>query len=603
MCISTSSEKNAPSRSDNKSGEIVNKKQVSKSMTNQRRGKRVRQSSLPLPCNVTTNVNGNGMNHLRRVKQSQSKLRMKHKDDEPSGGIEAIIPSLVILIVLGWGFAAKMGFCGRATVAGIDLGTTNSVVCVREQAKGTNLGKIECMPDPLTKSPIIPSVVSFMDPHDADNYSPKRKKDKPSTSFQLDPSPSHVVVGSAAKLRINTHPHHTLYHAKRVLGRPCTDNAVQDLSDEVEFHVSCNSTTVLDLAQSDIDNLRISGNGDIVFRVPFHSIDPQTREPIDELLLQPHNIGSYIIHHLMEITRISLKHDSVQNAVIAVPANFDRFQRAATVWAFRNAGVSVARVLEEPVAAALAYGLQKKDGVNYIMVYDFGGGTLDVSVLYVNDDGYVDVMGSDGDNSLGGVDFDVAVSHSLLEADEGNGRRVIKRVRSVLKEMERMLSDSGNEKDIEELISSQCNKVEETPLCTLSSFHTVSEDMKINLSSSLDGEKIVHGSCLGLTKDIIIPKSIPDLCSLLEPIELTLTLDQYNEVCAHLYDRSLVPIRRILKDMNLEREEIDEVVMVGGTTRMPQIRSLVKAELAVESLNIHIDPDLTVAYGAASVMD
>ena len=92
--------------------------------------------------------------------------------------------------------------------------------------------------------------------------------------------------------------------------------------------------------------------------------------------------------------------------------------------------MSVARILEKPVAAALAYGLQKKDGVNYIIVYDFGGGTLDVSVLYVSDGGYVEVMGSDGDNSLGGVDFDTVVAHELLEA--GDGGDVVERVGKVL---------------------------------------------------------------------------------------------------------------------------------------------------------------------------
>jgi len=430
----------------------------------------------------------------------------------------------------------------------------------------------------------------------------KKKNDESPLSFQLDPHPSQVIVGSAAKLRIDTHPHHTLYHAKRVLGRPCTDNAVQDLTHEVEFKVSCNSTT--GLTQNDIDELRLNGHDDILFSVPFHSIDQHTHKPINRVFLQPHHVGSYIIHHLMEITRTFLQHGSVQNAVIAVPAKFDRFQRAATVKAFRNAGVSVARILEEPVAAALAYGLQKKDGVNYIMVYDFGGGTLDVSILYVSDDGYVDVMGSDGDNSLGGVDFDVAVAHSLLEADGGKGRLVVERVANVLKLIKQKLSGNGQEEDMEALLSTQCKKLEKAPLCTFSSFHTIGEKMKINLSSSPSDNDTVYGSCLGLSKQVGSNlESLPELCSLLEPMELTLTLDQYNEVCEHLYDRSLIPIRRILKDMDLQREEIDEVVMVGGTTRMPQIQSLVKKELGVQSLNTHIDPDLTVAYGAASVID
>ena len=149
MCISNSSplaERNgSPSSSDSsngKNGESVNKKEALRPAMYQRRGKRVKQASLPLAQekgrNGTNSRNGGKMDQFRRVKQSQSKSHKKHKDDEPSGGIESIIPSLLALIVLACGFAAKMGFRGRATVAGIDLGTTNSVICVQEQAQGAN---------------------------------------------------------------------------------------------------------------------------------------------------------------------------------------------------------------------------------------------------------------------------------------------------------------------------------------------------------------------------------------------------------------------------------------------------------------------------------
>jgi len=532
----------------------------------------------------------------RLVKKSETKLRKKHQNDEPSGGIESLLPSFIALAVIACGFAAKMGFRGRANVAGIDLGTTNSVVCVQEQSKG--VGKIECISDPLTNSPIIPSVISFLDPHDTNTVNIFKKDDKP-TSFQLNPHPSQVIVGSAAKLRIDTHPHHTLYNAKRVLGRPCTDNAINELTQEVEYEVSCLSTkhTTTDGEEENNDN-----SDNIIFRVPFHSTDPKTHKSIDHVSLQPQNVGSYIINHLMEITRDYLKHDNVQSAVIAIPAKFDQFQRAATVQAFKNAGVSVARVLEEPVAAALAYGLQKKDGVNYIMVYDFGGGTLDVSILHVSDGGYVEVMGNDGNNSLGGVDFDVAVAHSLLETN--GGEAIVTRVGNVIKEIEQKLLEGGVEEDLEELLASQCPRLEHLPVCTISSFHTIGEKMKISLSSFPDGGGSVQSSCYGLPQGMdATPGTISDLCSMLEPVELTFTSAQYNDACKHLYERSMLPIRRILEDLNLETDEIDEVVMVGGTTRMPQIQDLVKKELDVKSLNTHIDPDLTVAYGAASVID
>jgi len=565
-----------------------NKSQEASASVRKRRGKRDKA-----PIYSSPNQKWNET-QLRHIKKSQSKLRKKHKNDEPSGGIESLLPSFIALAVIACGFAAKMGFRGRANVAGIDLGTTNSVICVQEQAKG--VGNIECIPDPLTNSPIIPSVISFLDPHDSNNAHPSKKKVP--TSFELDPHPSQVIVGSAAKVRIDTHPHHTLYNAKRILGRPCSDDVVHEFRQEVEYEVSC-----VPPQSSQGENLELEdSHSNIIFRVPFHSTNPQSHETIDKISLKPQNVGSYIINHLMEITKNYLQHDNVKSAVIAIPAKFDQFQRAATVRAFRNAGVSVARVLEEPVAAALAYGLQKKDGVNYIMVYDFGGGTLDVSILHVSDGGYVEVMGSDGDNSLGGVDFDVAVAHSLL--DSHGGDIIVERVGYILKEMEKKLLEEGGEEDMEELLALQCERLEQSPLCTLSSFHTIGEKMKISLSSVTGKGGTVNGTCYGISERVdATPETISDLCSLLEPMELTFTSEQYNEACEHLYERAMFPIRRILKDLNLDTEEIDEVVMVGGSTRMPQIQDMVKIELAVKSLNTRIDPDLTVAYGAASVID
>jgi molecular chaperone DnaK (HSP70) len=274
-------------------------------------------------------------------------------------------------------------------------------------------------------------------------------------------------------------------------------------------------------------------------------------------------------------------YSSLTSAVIAVPAEFSAEQRIATVDAFKLAGIKVTRILEEPTAAALAYGLDQKEGVEHILVYDFGGGTLDISVLRVSPDGFVDVIGSSGDSELGGVDFDIHVADYLLE-----------------KEKDALLEGDGHTK---------CDVEVGTHLCTETSIRTMSERMKIKLSQLQDGsedQKVsVQEECLTISKDQAIGDN--DVCKSLVSHTINLTLEEYDQSVSELYDRSVLPIRDVLKDLDMKPEDIDEVVMVGGTTRMPQIRKLIKEEFSgvIEDLNTQIDPDLTVAYGAASVID
>ena len=525
----------------------------------------------------------------------RSRAKAKHEADKPSGGIEAILPSLGIVAVLGFAVMAKMGFRGRADVAGIDLGTTNSVVCVQsplESAGQGGVGKIECIPDPANGSPIVPSVVSFLD------HAPGSGSGRPSSGASADDRPN-VVVGHEAKLRIDTHPHHTLYHAKRVIGRSFAHDSVKSLMEEVEFNI------VGLPAQGETEANSDDEEEGVAFRVPYHSMAPDGSDTHKYLHIKPQQVGSYIVDHLISMTKKFLGHENVKTAVIAIPAKFSNEQRIATVQAFTDAGVKVARILEEPTAAALAYGLDKKDGVNHIMVYDFGGGTLDVSILHVSDGGYVDVMGSDGDNRLGGADFDAAVAHALMKKDGGD--KTVQRVTDALERIEAKLKKEGvvdAEDDLEEILAEGCPVLEETPPCTLSSFHTIGEKMKIGLSAYPDGGGVVEENCLGLlAKDKSTPETIEEFCSALKPIKLSLSSKEYDAAVVDLYRRSMLPIQRLLEDLNLKTDEIDEVVMVGGTTRMPKIRDMVQKELGIESLNTHIDPDLTVAYGAASVID
>ena len=517
--------------------------------TRPRRGKRDKNFIPQLPPaqqNKKTKV----------TKQSRALQRHGKKDGASGGGVEAMLPSLIGVAVLVVAVMAQHGFRGRASVAGIDLGTTNSVICV--QAPSKSIGTIDCIPDPLSGSPIIPSVVSFLEPHE--------RKVGPSSKIPslLVPHPSHVVVGHRAKQRIESHPQHTLFHAKRVLGRPMDDPAVAALKHEVEFDIIAHQHP-----HDDDDD-----DDEVAFRV-------------DDMIISPRQVGSYVVHHLIQITKQFMGHDNIQSAVLAVPAKFNALQRQRTMEAFKAAGVNIVRVLEEPAAAALAYGLHKKEGVEKILVYDFGGGTLDVSILHVAE-GYCEVMGSDGDDRLGGADFDAAVAAILTQQHS-----------SALESLSQYPISA-------EELSALCPNVSEAmPICSVSSLHTLGEQLKIRLSET--GTQ-VHATCLAVPpaseENTALSHPVPTaICDRLIPTDLSLSMEQFNEAAKPLFERSILPVTRLLKDLTLNEDEMDEIVMVGGTTRMPQIRSLVREAFSTAQMNTHIDPDLTVAYGAASVND
>jgi molecular chaperone DnaK (HSP70) len=554
-----------------------------------RRQKRERQKVWS-----ATHANFPSPTSLKRIvkKKQKSKMASKHSEDSKSGGLDALIPSAIGVVVLIFVIMAKMGFRGRATVAGIDLGTTNSVVCVQAPSKG--VGEIVCIPDPATGSPVIPSVVSFLDHHHLRSFR-LTKEEKEQNWPTLMPHPVDVVVGQAAKDRIDSHPHHSVYHAKRIIGREYEHESVNSLKGEVDFEI-------------------VSQSGLAAIRFPYHtppSSDSAIADSIQDAstttaVLSPSGIGAYIISHLKNITRNYLKHDNIKSVVIAIPAKFEPPQRDATVRAYQLAGLKVARILEEPTAAALAYGLHKRDDVHHVLVYDFGGGTLDVSLLYIGDGGNIEVLGSDGDEQLGGADFDAAVARWLLEKQGGDA--IVKTISdSVSRIMEGVVrSNSEMVLDIEDLIEASCPKLKNLPLCTLTSLHSIGERMKIGLSRySNDPGVAVEETCYRLPSVDMknVPNTADELCETIIKVTFLLTHEEYDLAVNQLYTRSLLPIQRLLQELNLQKEEIDEVVMVGGTTRMPQIRELVRKELNKEKLNTHIDPDLTVAYGAALVLD
>ncbi|CAB9526322.1 protein DnaK [Seminavis robusta] len=584
-----------------------------KEMTSRRhRGKRESYASYTQAVGITTTTTTTKSPFVRRKPKKQSRSKQKHGADGPSGGIEALLPSLIGVAILVCGVMAKMGFRGRAQVAGIDLGTTNSVICVQAPSKG--VGIIDCMKDPLTQSPIIPSVVSFLEPTER----PVGAKSK--TPSLLVPHPSQVVVGQAAKKRIDSHPHHTLYNAKRILGRPPNDRAIQELQHEVEFAIHIQPEEEDNDTTNDNDNdtnTPQQPDERVVFRVPHHA---HSHQPTEWMHISPQQVGSYVVSALLQLAHTQLGHENVNAAVICVPAKFDTLQRQRTVAAFAQGGVKVTRILEEPTAAALAYGLHQKQGVDYIVVYDFGGGTLDVSLLHVSE-GFVDVMGSEGDDRLGGADFDAAIAHYWLSSSSANGtsenQNMVDNVNAVLRQLEQVLENTPQHFDLEQELSSHCPAILEHPLCTVSSFHTLGEQIKIQLSNSYNDDNMedteetpLEKHCLRLPPGMTsIPSHenplymVDTFCQALTKTTLTLTRSEFLTVSQPLFQRSILPVERLLQDLNIKTHEIDEVVMVGGTTRMPQIRDLVREALPESQLNTHIDPDITVAYGAASVID
>jgi len=458
-----------------------------------------------------------------------------------------------------------------------------------------SVGKIDCIPDYTNNSPLIPSVVSFL-PRDT------IVDRKLNALFSTDP---YVVVGEAAKLRIDMHAHSTFYHAKRFLGRSYQSDAVQSLIHEVEFKVEPASISSEDVPRSNDPH----GEG-ILFHVPTGYLQRDLQQKKEKVkvkptsistlkhYISPERIGSYVVRHLLHLTGFYLGYHNIHSAIIAVPAKFDATQRQATVRAFQMAGLKVVRMLEEPAAAALAYGLQHKSGVDYILVYDFGGGTLDVSILHVSE-GYVEVIASEGDDTLGGADFDSAVAHVIM-----NKLDVSENLSRISSALEKIVATADPSFDTEELLASICEPAAVTPLCQISSLHTIGEKLKIALSD----KPIASAQCLGLSESGLQELeekgyTLENFCTALTPIHMTLTLEEFHQAASALFERALVPIYSVLRKLDLKPDDIDEVVLVGGTTRMPLIRDLVKRALNVQSLNSHIDPDITVAYGAASVID
>jgi len=368
-------------------------------------------------------------------------------------------------------------------VIGIDLGTTYSCVGIFKN------GRVEIIPNELGNR-ITPSFVAFTD--------------------------EERLVGEAAKNQASNNAKRSIYVVKRLIGRKFDDKEVQR-----------------DLKWLPYDVVSKAGK-------PYVSVE---MPGVGQKQLSPEEVSAMVLTRMKEIAENYLGQE-VKHAVVTVPAYFNDAQRQATKDAGTISGLEVLRIINEPSAAAIAYGLDKKDEKN-IIVFDLGGGTFDVSILTI-DNGVFEVLATSGDTHLGGEDFDQRVTEHFVKSFKKKNNVDIKQdVRALQK------------------LKSEVEKAKRD----LSSVQSV----KIYIEGLIDGLDF----------------------------EENLTRAKFEELCNDLFKNTLKPVETVLEDSGLKKSEVDEIVLVGGSTRIPKVQKLIKDFFNGKEPNRGINPDEAVAYGAA----
>ena len=368
-------------------------------------------------------------------------------------------------------------------VIGIDLGTTNSCVSIMESGSVKVIENAE-------GARTTPSIVAFL-------------------------NNGEKVVGAPAKRQAVTNPKNTIFGIKRLIGRTFNDPLTKKDQDLVPYEI-----------------------------IPASSGDAWVK--VREEKFSPSQISAFTLMKMKE-TAESYLGEKVDKAVITVPAYFNDSQRQATKDAGRIAGLDVLRIINEPTAAALAYGFEKK-GAQTIAVYDLGGGTFDVSVLEIGD-GIFEVKSTNGDTFLGGEDFDMRI-------------------------LEFLTSEFKKENGID---------LSKDPLA-LQRLKESAEKAKIELSSTLETEINLPY----ITADANGPKHL----------NIKLSRAKLEQLVDDLIQRTLKPCENALQDAGLKAGDIDEIILVGGMTRMPKVIEVVK-KLFNKEPNRSVNPDEVVAIGAA----
>jgi heat shock 70kDa protein 1/2/6/8 len=327
------------------------------------------------------------------------------------------------------------------------------------------------------------------------------------------------LVGDAAKNQAATNPLNTVFDAKRLLGRRFRDSTVQNDLKHLSYKV-------------------VEGKGE------KPEIEVQFKGETKRF--QPEEISAAVLQK-MKATAESYLGGTVKNAVITVPAYFNDAQRQATKDAGVIAGLNVLRIINEPTAAAIAYGLDrvKTNGEQNVLIFDLGGGTFDVSLLSL-DDGVFEVRATAGDTHLGGEDFDtILVEYCATEfkrktkLDISSNPRALRRLRTACERAKRILSTATQ------------------------------------TTVEVDG---LHES---------------------QDLNVTLTRAKFESLCDSLFQKCITPVDQVLRDAKISKEQVHEVVMVGGSSRIPRVRELLTNYFNGKKLNDTVNPDEAVAYGAA----
>ncbi|KAG0427489.1 hypothetical protein HPB47_025471 [Ixodes persulcatus] len=368
---------------------------------------------------------------------------------------------------------------------GIDLGTTNSCVGIFQH------GKVEIIANDQGNR-TTPSCVAFTE--------------------------TERLVGDPAKAQVALNPENTVFGSKRLLGRTFDDPKLQEDLKHLPFSI-------------------INDNNAPKIKVMYKG---------EEKIFNPEEISAMILTKMREVAEAYLG-KKVELACVTVPAYFNDSQRQATKDAGTIAGLQVPKILNEPTAAALAYGLDKiTSGEKKVIILDLGGGTFDVSLLSIKDSQIFDVLATAGDTHLGGEDFDNRLVDFFLDeikrklkTDITDRARAVRRLRTAAERAKRILSSTA--------------------------------ETSIEIDALFDGHDYY-------TK---------------------ITRAKFEELCLDLFKETLVPLQRALEDASVDKMEIDDVVLVGGSTRIPRIKKLIREFFNDKELCHNINPDEAIAYGAA----